>query len=106
MFNDVIIIIYFLSFLASAPAQCSSESLKKLSEKLADKWTRLVPKLGLTKEQQEEIEKENKSAPDRALAMLEVWKKAEGEGATQDELLYILEGLKMKDLAEGIFEES
>ena len=34
--------------------------------------------------------------------MLKKWKETEGEGATHDELLYILEGLKMRELAEGM----
>ncbi len=35
--------------------------------------------------------------------MFTKWSEMEGEGATEDELLYVLEGLKMKELAEGIF---
>lgn len=34
--------------------------------------------------------------------MLKKWSEADQEGATHEELLYILEGLKMKELGDGI----
>ncbi len=35
--------------------------------------------------------------------MLQKWKAQEGSGATNEEIIYILEGLKMADAVEGIF---
>lgn len=38
--------------------------------------------------------------------MFERWLTLEGDQATQNELAYILEGLKMKEVLEGIMEEA
>ena len=35
--------------------------------------------------------------------MLNKWTEIEGDGATKDEIIYILEGLKMKEAFEGVF---
>ena len=35
--------------------------------------------------------------------MLQTWLSVEKEAATTEEILYVLEGLKMTDVAEGIF---
>jgi hypothetical protein len=40
---------------------------------------------------------------DKLLIMLQKWKAQEGSGATNEEIIYILEGLKMADAVEGIF---
>ena len=40
------------------------------------------------------------------MAMLEKWVSIEKEGATAEELCYILEGLKMKELADKIMDEN
>ena len=39
----------------------------------------------------------------RALLMLKQWVKTDGEAATRDEIQYILEGLKMESVMEGVF---
>ena len=39
----------------------------------------------------------------KALLMLNKWTEIEGDGATKDEIIYILEGLKMKEAFEGVF---
>ena len=39
----------------------------------------------------------------RALLMLKQWVKTDGEAATRDEIQYILEGLKMESVLEGVF---
>ncbi len=40
---------------------------------------------------------------ERALLMLTKWAEMEGEGATKDEITYILQGLKMTDALIGVF---
>jgi len=35
--------------------------------------------------------------------MLQKWKEQEGDGATNDEIVYVLNGLKMADAVEGVF---
>ena len=40
---------------------------------------------------------------DRLTLVLAAWKDQEGEGATQEEMLYILEGLKLQGKVEGVF---
>ena len=108
--------------------QCTEENLAKIAANLEDQWQKLVPKLGQTSAdiasyQKEETEEASKSfffdlytfegVPfakifslvflERALLMLRKWAKDEGDGATKDELQYILEGLKMESALEGVF---
>ena len=82
---------------------CTAEMLTKLAEKIAKDWKKLVPKLGLTPDDVKKINDDGKD-DDKAKAklMLDKWVEIEGEGATKDEMMYILEGLKMGSLAEGI----
>ena len=99
----------------------SASILSQLAVKVAPNWKKLVSKLGLSKDEVAAIEKEKEDEkgrekrneqtsfgyhitflPGRAELMFKKWSETEGEGATHDELLYILEGLKMKDVAEGL----
>lgn len=77
-------------------------SLEALANQFDSNWVKLVPKLGLTSEVQEKITKEYDSDQGRALAVLKQWKINEQEEATKEELRYILEGLKLKMLGNGI----
>ncbi len=58
-----------------------------------------IPKLGLAPEQTSAIESEKESDAGRALLMLQRWREAEGEAATPEELLFVLERLKMGEMA-------
>jgi len=88
---------------ASATTLCTQEHLAKLAEKMADKWKKLIPKLGQTSTDMALYQKEETEDSKRALLMLRKWAKDEGEGATKEEIQYILEGLKMDSILEGIF---
>ncbi len=81
---------------------CSSDFLAQLGAKLSENWRKLVPKLGLTKDQQDQIEKASDAEAERARALLKKWAELEGVGATYEEIVYVLEGLKMGHLVEGI----
>ena len=76
--------------------------MEKLAANLGGDWSKLIPKLGLTKADLEAFQKEPEEAK-RGLAMLKKWAKEEGEGATKDEIQYVLEGLKMESVLEGVF---
>jgi hypothetical protein len=52
---------------ANAPVPCSGEALQQLALKLSDDWQRLIPKLGLSEEQKEEIEKTKESGSGKLL---------------------------------------
>ena len=43
---------------------------------------------------------------ERGELMLTKWLETEGEGATKEEITYILEGLKMSKALEGVFNNS
>ena len=81
----------------------SDEQLSLLAGKLAAHWLRLAPKLGVADNKLEEIKKEESSEKDKCLALLNAWVDIEKEGATKDEIVYILEGLKLAELIEGVF---
>jgi len=81
----------------------SDEQLALLADKLAAHWLRLAPKLGVADNKLEEIKKEESSEKDKCLALLNAWVDIEKEGATKDEIVYILEGLKLAELIEGVF---
>jgi len=86
----------------SGPVPLTEGHLEKLAANLGGDWTKLIPKLGLTKADLEAFQKEPEEAK-RGLAMLKKWAKEEGEGATKDEIQYVLEGLKMEVVLEGVF---
>lgn len=77
---------------------CSEEQLEALAELLAENYSKLAPKLGIEKDKVTEIEEEKKEKKQICLVLLKLWAEMEGEGATKDEILYIVEGLKeLKD---------
>jgi len=78
--------------------KCSEEQLEALSELLAENYTKLAPKLGIEKDKVVEIEEQKLGRKKTCLELLKLWVEMEGEGATKDEILYIVEGLKdLKD---------
>ena len=77
--------------------------LVDLSFKLADDWKKLAPKLGIADDKLSKIYENNDSDGDKCLALLKAWVEVEGPGATQDEIVYILKGLKLASSIEGHF---
>ena len=77
--------------------------LVDLSNKLADNWKKLALKLGIADDKLTEISENDDSDGDKCLALLKAWVEVEGPGATQEEIVYILEGLKLASDIEGVF---
>merc|ERR1719220_2482466 len=89
---------------------CTPEQLSIMASNLAkmgDTWTKIIPKLGLTSEDVDKInkEKDDQGKPldeaGKALAVLNRWAELEGE-ASKDELIYILESLKLFEVMKGV----
>jgi hypothetical protein len=79
-------------------AQC-----QELAARLASHWRKLAPKLGLAEEKVTQLEAEVEGEAERCDLVLAAWKDLEGEGATKEEILYVLEGLKLSEKVEGVF---
>merc|ERR1719432_562887 len=79
-------------------AQCA-----ELASKLAGYWRKLAPKLGLAEEKAAAMEAEADGEEDRCALVFAAWKDQEGEGATREEINYVLEGLKLSSKIEGVF---
>lgn len=79
-------------------AQCA-----ELASKLAGYWRKLAPKLGLAEEKVAAMEAEVDGEEDRCALVFAAWKDQEGEGATREEINYVLEGLKLSSKIEGVF---
>jgi len=77
--------------------------LKDLSSNLSSHWNKLIPKLGVPDEKLAEISEKCETDGVKCLALLKVWVEVEGPGATKDEIVYILEGLKLSSAADGVF---
>lgn len=96
---------------ASAPAAfvCTPEQLEKLAENLStvENWKKITPKLGFTDEDIEKMFEEKKvtETKDKILLMLTKWSEVEGPGATNEEIIYILEGAKMIVAIKDVFPE-
>ena len=93
---------------AEAPAKENSkieeEQMVQLSSKLASHWLKLAPKFGVPDEKITEIKNQDGDDEAKCLQLLKVWVEVEGEGATKEEINYILEGLKLVSCIEGVFE--
>ena len=70
---------------------------------MADNWKKLALKLGIADDKLSKISENNDSDGDKCLALLKAWVEVEGPGATQDEIVYILKGLKLASSIEGHF---
>lgn len=84
---------------------CTEEQLKKLADNIGDQWRKVLPKLGLDTKVNQQFEAAETDEKKQALLMLEKWVAEEGEAATKEDLVYILEGLKMDSVVEGVFEQ-
>jgi len=74
----------------------------ELAKRLSSHWKKLAPKLGITEDKMTEIsgEEDGEAA---CLALLQAWVEMEADGATKEEIMYILEGLKLSTMVEGVF---
>ncbi|KAK3886475.1 hypothetical protein Pcinc_009346 [Petrolisthes cinctipes] len=68
-----------------------------------DKWKILAKKLGNEPDEIEYIESQEPNDEARAAYVLKLWVGAEGDDANQENLIYTLEGLKMAQVANGVF---
>merc|ERR1719187_2974667 len=80
----------------------TDEQIASLAVKLADVCDKLLPKLGLPDEKVEEI-KSFESNQEKCLKLLSSWVEQEADGASPDEIKYILDSLKMSELIDGVF---
>jgi len=87
-------------------AICTDEQLKKLSILVKEYWRKMIPKLGLTAENIKAFEDAKSEESDRAHLMLTTWSKQEGEAATKEEMIYVLDGLvASKAISKTSYEE-
>ena len=91
-----------------APAKENSkieeEQMVQLATKLSSHWLKLAPKFGVADEKITEIKNQEGDDETKCLTLLKAWVEVEGEGATKDEIIYILEGLKLASCIEGVFD--
>ena len=81
----------------------TEEQAAALAEKLATHWLKLAPKLGVADDKLGEIKEQETEEQEKCLELIKLWQEMEGEGATKDEIIYILEGLKLASLIDGVF---
>ena len=86
-----------------ANGKVTAEQAAQLAAKLAEHWLKLAPKLGVADEKLKEIKAKDVGDEEKCSELLTLWQEIEGEGATRDEIVYILEGLKLASCIEGVF---
>merc|ERR1712029_308619 len=87
----------------TANPKVTEEQLVDLASKLTDHWSKLAPKLGIADDKLKDIKEKYEKDDEKCLHLLNAWQEMEGDGATKDEIIYILEGLKLVDFIEGVF---
>jgi len=80
----------------------ADEQLEVLAGKLAENWEKLIPKFGLPSEKVDECKAESDDEK-KCLKLLKAWVETEEDGASPDEITYILGSLKLAQLIEGVF---
>ena len=88
---------------AEGNAKVTDEQAAALAEKLAAHWLKLAPKFGVADDKLREIKENASEEQEKCLELIKLWQEIEGEGATKDEIIYILEGLKLASLIDGVF---
>merc|ERR1719158_1176927 len=83
---------------AGGNAKVTEEQAAALAEKLATHWLKLAPKFGVADDKLKEIKEKDSEEQEKCLDLIKLWQEMEGEGATKDEIIYILEGLKLASL--------
>jgi len=81
------------------PLRCTVEQLEALSKLLGEHYTKLAPKLGIEKDKVKEVEETHEKNDERCLALLSLWAEMEGDGATREEIAYIVDGLKVSGVS-------
>ena len=84
-------------------SKIEEEQMVQLASKLSSHWLKLAPKFGVPDDKLTEIKNQDGEDEAKCLQLLKVWVEIEGEGATRDEISYILEGLKLSSCIEGVF---
>jgi len=80
----------------------TDKQVGELAKRLSTHWKKLAPKLGIQEDKMVEIQGEEDSEA-ACLALLQAWVEMEGDGATKEEIQYILDGLKLGHQMEGLF---
>jgi len=80
----------------------TNEQVGELAKRLSTHWKKLAPKLGIQEDKMLEIQGEEDSEA-ACLALLQAWVEMEGDGATKEEIQYILDGLKLGHQMDGVF---
>nr|CAG4647752.1 EOG090X0324 [Moina brachiata] len=80
---------------------CTIDQMNRLGERLGSKWKLLARKLGCEDDQIEFYESHHELPEEQAKKMLQIWLESD-EDATPENLLYILEGLGMMEVASDI----
>ena len=86
-----------------ANSKVADEQTAQLAAKLSEHWLKLAPKFGIADDKVNQIKAKDSSDEEKCLDLIKLWQEIEGEGATKDEIIYILEGLKLVSCIEGVF---
>lgn len=86
-----------------ANSKVADEQTVQLAAKLSEHWLKLAPKFGIADDKVNQIKAKDSSDEEKCLDLIKLWQEIEGEGATKDEIIYILEGLKLVSCIEGVF---
>merc|ERR1712012_328105 len=87
---------------ATANSKVTDEQTVQLAAKLSEHWLKLAPKFGIADDKVNQIKAKDSSDEEKCLDLIKLWQEIEGEGATKDEIIYILEGLKLVSCIEGV----
>merc|ERR1719445_2369217 len=88
---------------ANANSKVTEEQTVQLAAKLSEHWLKLAPKFGIADDKVSQIKAKDSSDEEKCSDLIKLWLEIEGEGATKDEIIYILEGLKLASCIEGVF---
>ena len=81
--------------------KCSDERIPTIAYSLIG-WRALLPHLGLTEADQEEIEIDGHNEPEKRQRVLRMWRKQKGAKATYKQLIVALIHVKNIDYAEEV----
>ena len=88
---------------ANANSKVTEDQTVQLAAKLSEHWLKLAPKFGIADDKVSQIKAKDSSDEEKCSDLIKLWLEIEGEGATKDEIIYILEGLKLASCIEGVF---
>ncbi|XP_023347729.1 THO complex subunit 1 [Eurytemora carolleeae] len=88
---------------SGAALKLTDDQIASLAVKLAPHYSTLIPKLGLSNEKVEECKQgDDLLDTEICLKLLMAWVELEGDGASPDEIRYMLESVKLSHIVEGI----